>query len=450
MTRHSFTLLMLICVSLTAIGQTSPGASPQPAFGSELPYTEVLTPPLPVAGVRTPLRLSSESPRSNVISGSIAVSAAYDDNMLASPTHRVGDFSYLVFPSLEIVQTRERWSWDFGYSPGFTFNQRLNERNQSAHDLHFLFGYRLSPHVNLQLHDNFNKTTNLFSDFLSSSNPQPGLVGQPNTSLVVPLSNRTGNTSGLDLTYQFGIDSMVGASGRYYFVNYGQLPGTSGPNYSLIDSRSWNAEGFYAHRFAHRHWLGVSYNFQRLNFDQGYRTDVQRTFLFYSVDVGARMNFSLWAGPERSTTFLPVLSIASQVSAAHWHGAGGMSWTWQGPRNGFGVGYTRQTSDGGGLAQAVIMQQATAEYRRRMTQRWTAILGGSYAKNNFVGSTLVPALRTWTGNAGFDFQLTDHWGTSLRYARNQQEYVDAIPSLSANRNRAWVSVSYSFSRPLGR
>src|SRR5581483_4416934 len=160
MTRHSFTLLMLICASLTAIGQTSPGAPPQPAFGSELPYTEELTPPLPVAGVRSPLRLSSETPRSNILNGSMTVSAAYDDNMLASPTNRVGDFSYLLFPSLDIVQTRERWSWDFGYSPGFTFNQRLNERNQSAHNLYFLLGYRFSPHVNLQLRDNFNKTTN--------------------------------------------------------------------------------------------------------------------------------------------------------------------------------------------------------------------------------------------------------------------------------------------------
>src|SRR5581483_3290353 len=130
--------------------------------------------------------------------------------------------------------------------------------------------------------------------------------------------------------------------------------------------------------------------------------------------------------------------------------AGGTVWTWQGPRNGFSVGFTRQTSDGGGLAQAVLMQQGNAEFRRRMAQRWTAILGGAYAKNTFLGSSVVPALRTWTGNAGFDFQLTDQWNTSLRYARNQQGYVDAVPALSTSRNRAWISVNYSFSRPLGR
>src|SRR5581483_8181342 len=114
------------------------------------------------------------------------------------------------------------------------------------------------------------------------------------------------------------------------------------------------------------HWLGVTYNFQRLSFDQGYRTDIQRTFLFYSFDVGSRMNFSLWAGPERSTNFLPSLASATQLSDSHWHGAGGTVWTWQGPRNGFSVGFTRQTSDGGGLGQAVLMQQGNAEFRRRM------------------------------------------------------------------------------------
>ncbi len=445
-----------------AFGQADTSAQPAPsvpiqhAANIELPYTEMLTPPMPVSGVRPALRLGTEV-RSNLLTGSIAVSTAYDDNMLSAPGSRVGDFSYLFYPTLDLVQTRGRWEWDLGYSPGFTLNQRLNERNQSAHDLHLLLGYRLSPHTNLQLHDTFSKTTNLFSTFLASGTDQPGPFQGPNMSPVTPLANRTANTSGLDLTYQFGRDSMVGASGGYYFVNYGAVETTSGlTSSSLIDTRSWNADAFYAHRFVGRHWLGLTYNVQRLMFDSGYRTDVQRVLLFYSLSVSSHMSFSAWAGPERSTTFLPTLALVPTDATSrtnHWNGAGGLAWSWQGTRSGFTLGYTRQTTDGGGLSEAVNMQSVSGEIRRRLTQRWTTSVGAMYATNDPVGSpslSLMRGFHTLSGNAGFDCQVTDHLAFGIRYGRDQQKYLDAIPSVWTNRNRAWVSMSYSFSRPLGR
>jgi hypothetical protein len=374
--------------------------------------------------------------------------------MLSSATGRLSDVSYLLFPTLDIVQSRGRFNWDLGYSPGFTINQRFNERNQSAHDLHVLLGYQLSPHVNLQLHDSFNKTTNLFSNFMASGSDQPGPLQQPNISLITPLTNQTRNTSGMDLTYQFGRDSLVGASGGYYFVNYGVVEGPAGQTYGLIDSRSWNADGFYAHRLAGRHWFGVSYNFQRLMFDPGLRTDVQRVLVFYSVPFGSHMSFSLWAGPERAKSLVPAALIGptnSLTSTSHWNGAGGVAWSWQGTRTGFSLGYTRQTSDGGGLMEAVRMQSVTGDVRRRLTQRWTASLSALYGINDPLGSsTVVSGIRTLSGNAGFDYQMTDHLGFGIRYGRDQQKYVDAVPNSWTNRNRAWVSMSYSFNRPLGR
>lgn len=447
MIRHMLLLCSVVlwtCWLTHAQATPSSPSSEAPAEAS-LPYSEVLMPPMPVAGVRAPLSLASEPARTNLVRGSVGITAAYDDNMLSTTSNRTSDTSYLVFPTLDFVQSRERWLLDLNYSPGFTFNQKLSERNQATHDLHLLLGYRLSPHVNLQLRDSFVKTTTLFSDFAGMKTAGPGPMPAPNVSPVTPVTERTGNTSGLDLTYQFGRDSMVGASGGYYFVNYGRVEGTSGQPYRLVDTRSWNGDGFYAHRFGGRHWLGTSYTAQRLMFNPGFPTDVQRVLGFYSLYVGSHMSFSVWAGPERSNSRAPFEVVAR---APQWNVAGGLQWSWQGQRTAFSAGYTRQTSDGGGLAQAVLMNLANAEVQRQLTRRWNAVIQTMYVRDDGLNPSGIQAQRSLSASADLRCQMTQQMGFALRYARYQQEY--ALHNVPANRNRASVSIYYSFSRPVGR
>ena len=443
----------MLCICSVVLGtcwfiqaQATPGASPSEAVPeSSVAYSEVLMPPMPVAGARPPLTLASEPARSNFVRGSLGITAAYDDNMLSTTSAHVGDTSYLFYPTLDFVQARERWLLDLNYSPGFTFNQKLSERNQAAHDLHLLLGYRLSPHVNLQLRDSFSKTTTLFSDFSGMRTDQPGPMPIPNLFPVTPITERTGNTSGADLTYQFGRDSMVGASGGYYFVNYGRIVGTSGETYRLVDTRSWNGDGFYTHRFGGRHWLGTSYTVQRLMFDPGYPTEVQRALGFYSVYLGSHISFSVWAGPERSKSLAPVDVVAR---ARQWNVAGGLQWTWQGERTAFSAGYTRQTSDGGGLAQAVLMNLANAQVQRQLTRRWNTTIQAMYARDDGLNPSGMQAQQSLSASADLRCQMTKQMGFALRYARYRQEY--ALHGVPADRNRASVSIFYSFSRPVGR
>jgi hypothetical protein len=451
-------LIVISIVLLVACGswaQESASNPDQPGAGTELPYTEVLSPPMPVSGVRMPLTFAGESARNNFVRGGVRLSTAFDDNMLTSPNHHLTDVSYLFSPSLEIGQSRARWQWSLGYSPGFTVNQRLSQRNQAAHSLHLLTSYRLSPHVTLQLHDNFQKTNTLFSDLLGSAQaPGPGALEQPNRSVVTPLTNLTSNSSGLDLTYQFSPSSMVGASGSYYFTNYGSIAGAN-TTYGLIDSRSWMTDGFYAHRFANRQWIGLTYNFQRLMFDFGSRADVNRILWFYSAPIGSHMTVSLWAGPEYSKSLAPLTMIPNAgpfLSRSHWFGAGGVSWVWQGSRTGFSLGYRQQTSDGGGLAQAVKMQSADGELRRKLSTRWALTTGATYARNNpLLTLTGFGRYHSLMANAGFDYRMTDNLGLGLRYGRETLHHAyPGSASPWANRNRVWFSLSYSFTRPLGR
>jgi hypothetical protein len=425
------------------------------AIGPELPYTEVLTPPMPVNSVQMPLTFSSDGERSNFLSGGIQLGSGYNDNALVTPNDHISNVSVLVVPRVEIRQNRERWSLDFAYSPGITINQNLSEQNQFAQSLSFSTNYRLSPHVSLQLRDNFAMTNNLFSGLFANT-PGPGPLQQSNSSVITPLADSTSNNSGLGLTYQFSARSLVGVSGNYYFVNYGSVAGTPGIS-GFIDSRSASGAGFYAHRFSNRHWVGATYNFKQLMFDPGARTVVHGALGFYSLILGTHMTLSLWAGPQYSTTFISNVLVAQPSAGrpglpAQWSPAGGVIYSWEGSRTSLNVGYSRLISDGSGVAEAVTSQQADVEFRRRLAARWTAIAGVAYGRNNPLHtlSTTTP-LRSFQGNAGIEYRLTDNLGMSLSYGRQQQqrEYL-LLPSVTASQNRVWFSLSYMFARPLGR
>jgi hypothetical protein len=449
--RHLFFIAASAVLLMTLGWGQDEHTVPVSAIGPELPYTEVLTPPAPVNNVQMPLTFSSDGERSNVLSGSIQVGSGYNDNALVAPKDHVSNVSVLVVPRIEIRQNRERWSLDFAYSPGITSNQNLSEQNQFAQNLSFASNYRLSPHVSLQLRDNFAVTNNLFSGLFGNT-PGPGPLQQSNASVITPLADSTSNNSGLSVTYQFSSSSLVGLSGNYYFVNYGSVAGTTGTA-GFINSRSPSAGGFYAHRFSNRHWLGVKYMFQQFMFNPGSRTTLHGMLGFYSLTLGSHMTLSLWAGPQYSTTFFPLPSLAGTLALpSQWSPMSGATIDWIGRHTSLRAGYWRQISDGGGLAEAVELQQADAEFSHRLAARWTATARVTYARNNplHVVSATAP-LRSLQANTGIEYRVTDNLGVSIAYGRQQQayEYV-RLPSATANQNRAWFSLSYIFARPLGR
>ncbi len=454
--RSQIIFIAVSAVLLVTFGWGQDGHTvPTSAIGPELPYTEVLTPPMPVNGVQMPLTFSSDGERSNILSGGIQVGSGYNDNALVTPTDHLSNVSVAIVPRIEISQNRERWGLDFVYSPGITINQNLGEQNQFAHSLSFSTNYRLSPHVNLQLRDNFAKTNNLFAGLFGNS-PGPGPFQQSNSSVITPLADSTSNNSGLALTYQFNASSMVGVSGNYYFVNYGSIANT--PSVSgFIDSRSASAASFYAHRFSNRHWVGATYNFQQLMFNPGGRTTIHRILGFYSLTVGSHVTLSLWAGPQYSASFVndvPVLQRSSGIFAlpSQWFPAVGAMFDWQGSHTSLHAGYSKQISDGGGLAEAVTIQGVDAEIRRRLAARWIVSVRGAYTRNDPLHRFAANApLRSFQGDAGIEYRITDNLGARVFYGRQQQRYEYALlPSATANQNRVLFSLSYAFARPLGR
>jgi len=442
MRRAVLTILLLTALLHLPSPAQTPRAEPTPAYGSDVSYAEILSPPLPVSA-RMPLALTSETERTNYVTFGAEVSAGFDDNALSTADHRVSDVSYLFAPSLDLRLNRERWSWDAAYSPGFTVSQKFDQHNQSSQNLLSTLDLRLSPHVGVSVREGFQQTNSLFSGLVGSS---PSASAAPlqtmNTTVVTPFANFMANQSAVDLNYQFSASSLVGASGNYNFLNYAEVAGTSE---GLIDSRSVGGDAFYGHRLESRQWIGVMYNFQRLTFDPGSRTTVHRTLLFYSIPFGAHAALSLWGGPEYSIT--PALATGKD----RWSGAGGAAFSVEWARTALRAEFGRQISDGGGIAEAVTQQHVESEVMYRFMARWTASLGLGYAENDPLDRLLASPFRGWSGTCAIDYRLTDHLSFGAGYAREHQKYFDtAYYSSPLNRNRVTFSIAYSFARPIGR
>jgi hypothetical protein len=468
--------LMSLCLGtvLSAVAQTAPQEVPKPAAsmplvsslsssgepdrdaGVELPYSQPLTPPAVATGIQTPLTVGGEAERSNFISGNLQLSAGFDDNALASSSHKVSDTSYMISPGIMFAQTRSRWSWDLAYNPGFTINQHLSERNQSTHNLSTDFTVRLSPHVTFRLVDTFQKTNQLFSGITPATiNAETASFQGPNEAFITPLSQFTGNVTSADLGYQFSRSSIVGVGATYYLRNYDDVAGANTSSTALVDTRSIGADAYWGHQLSNRQWFGAAFNFQRMTFPIGGETEVDRIVLFYAIPIGPGSSISLWAGPEYSSNeaIRSVLPQGGATSGRRWSPAGGVAFDWHVKHTGFRAEYSHRTTDGGGLTTAVMQQEVAVELRRQLSPRWAASAGVRYGNNDplqqFIGS--INNNRLISGSIGISRQIRSDLALEAQYGRDHQTYAySSALTAPTDRNRAVVSLSYSFLRPLGR
>ena len=80
-------------------------------------------------------------------------------------------------------------------------------------------------------------------------------------------------------------------------------------------------------------------------------------------------------------------------------------------------------------------------------------MSGGYAQNDVLASAVTAANNghTWSGTASVQQQFGQHLNVQLGYTRLHQSYSGvAVLANAPNTNREFVSISYQFSRPLGR
>jgi len=447
-------LLLLPAATLWSQVDNTP-AAPVPALvGPESTSDQMLTPP-PVSGQSFPTSSTSEE-RSNYLRGGMAFTSAYTDNALGSVNgHPVSDVSYSVAPFIALDETTPRLHVVSTYAPGFTFYQRESSLNETDQNASINLQYRLSPHVTLSARDGFQKSSNVFNQpDLASAGAVSGGTQEANFSVIAPIADRLSNTGNVGITSQFAANGMVGASGTFTNLHYpdqAEVPG-------LFDSSSQAGSVFYSLRISKMHYIGVTYEYQRL---LSYPTEGQNEtqthaiLFFYTLYATSRFSVSFFGGPQYSDTVQPPLpSLPVQVPAARaWTPAAGASLSWQARLTNIAVSYSHIISGGGGLIGAVHMDSASASVRQQMTRSLSGSLAGGYVQNDVLASVLAGNINghTVSGTASLQQEFGQHINLQLGYTRLHQDYSSvAVLAATPNTNREFVSISYQFSRPLGR
>ncbi len=463
--------LSVVIASRTAWSQTDSTTSQQPVpamvgvnnsatpADSYTPDTnsDRMTTPPPVSGQTYPIALTSED-RANYLRGGLSFTSAYSDNVLGGLTENpVSDISYSVAPMVALDETTPRLHFVLTYAPGFTFYQRTSSRNEVDQNAYIRFEYRLGPHVTLSANDGFQKSSDVFSQppSLTSAGVVSGGAEGANFSVIAPIADRLSNSGSIGISDQFGLNDMIGASGTFSNLHYPdptQVPG-------LFDSSSQGGLAFYSHRPTKGQYLGVAYEYQRLLAYPTFgvnETQTHALLLFYTFSPSSsRFSLSLFGGPQYLDTVQPPLppQLLQSVETRSWTPAAGASLGWQGKWNSCALSYTHLIASSGGLSGAVQMDSATTSVRQLITRTLSASVAGGYTQNNVLGNPLfgLSSGHTIQGSASLQQLLGQHLNVQLGYSRIRQSYSNIeVISAAPNTNREFVSVSYQFSRPLGR
>jgi hypothetical protein len=395
------------------------------------------------------LAFASEMPRTNYLQGGLVFGTAYDDNAFSTGRGALSDVSYTIAPRIALDQSRSRLHWTLSYAPGFTFYQRYTSYNQINQNLAANLSYRLTPHVTFAAQETFIKTSGNSNQFSpEGTSGSSGVVQAPNQTIVAPIADMVVDTSTARLSYQFSRNGMVGVTGNFseqQYPNHSQVRG-------LFDSDTSGGGAFYNHRLSGKHYIGVTYQFQKyLSRSQDVGDQTTQTHSvegFYTFYFRPTISLSLFGGPQHSETNgigVPGLKM--------WSPSGGGSLSWQGQHTSGSISYSRRITDGGGLQGAVTSSSSDASLRRQLTRNMSVTVGAGYATNNVLDALPEDNMsgHSLSGTSALQRVFGEHFNMTVGYSHLHQTYNQiAVISSAPNRDRVWMSIAYQFQRPLGR
>jgi len=401
-------------------------------------------PPIPavLGGRGTSSAFLSELTRSNFLRGGVNVGAAYDDNPFL---HSGGgsNTSESIFPNIRIEQSTSRTSWSLGYAGGLTVNQKITNQNQGSHNLNFDSQFRLSPHVNLRVAENFSLTTGFFD-----SGNGAGVVagsGGPNASLITPLATQRSSLTTVETNYHFALNDLIGASGSFYDLHFNQR-GTQVTS-PLLDSQTAAGSAFWLHRIFRGDWGGASYGFQRITYSGSGETRVHSFLAVNTLSLSRRLTLTGSAGPQYSE------NVGATPQPSNWSVTGAVEGSWRDERTSVSAGYSRTVSDGGGLLGAVRSQSVHGTFRRELVPGWAAAVTANHGTNQSVtgpSKTGTSSINLTSVGVSLERNVGKSIGLRLGYNHDfQEQFGSPAQTPDAHRNRFFVTLSYQWAKPLG-
>ena len=391
--------------------------------------------------------ISSTFEGSNYLRGGVNVGVAYDNNPLLLSNAATSITNVSIFPNIGIEESSSRMHWSLRYAGGLTINQGFSNQNQDSQNLNFDSQYRLSPHVNLRVAENFSMTTGFFD-----AGNGPEVVagsGGPNASLLAPLSTQRSSVTTVEMNYHFALNDLIGASGSFYDLHFANVPAGT----QLTDSETASGRAFWLHRLFGADWGGVDYGFDRLTFNPGGETRVHSFFAMDTLNISKRLTVNGYIGPQYTENqgLSPVNRRLTQSS--NWSLAGGVQGGWKNQRTSVSAGYSRGISDGAGVLGSTLLETVQANFRRQLTPGWAATLSASHGTNQ---SITVPFASTANSvnltSAGIlvERNVGKSIGLRMGYSHDFQEQVPGSgQTLDAHRNEVFMTLSYKWAKPLG-
>jgi hypothetical protein len=415
---------------------------------------QMLTPP-PVSGEAYPTTVGSET-RSNYLAAGLNVNIAYNDNVLGGSTNPISDVTYSISPAISLDKTTLRQHLTLTYAPGFTFYQHTSALNAANQIVGLNFQYRLSPHITFTFSDSFQRTSNVFNQLY----PLPGgaIAGSaqsPPLGVVAPYAERLSNLANTGLRYQISRNGMIGVSGTFTESNYPNPAEASG----LSNTNSGGGSAFYTQRLSSTQYIGVTYQYLNSqsspvsaqatpdNAQSG--TQTHTLLSFYTIYLNPTLSVSLSGGPQYFD-----ISQSPHPPFRSWAPSGMASVGWQRSHTNAVASYSHTVTGAVGVSGAFVSNSTSASFSWQIARTWNIGWAADYSTSKSVAPLIFSSSsggHTVSGTVSVQHSISEHLKAELGYARLNQSYsgVEVI-SNSPDSNREFISVSYQFTRPLGR
>lgn len=438
-------MLLRICLGVVMLGAMPAWSQVEPsATGPPPTESEMQTPP-PVSNQSYQTATGSEE-RSNFLSGRLSLQVAYSDNVETGSSGKpVGEMIYTMGSSIALEQTTPRSQRSFMYSPGFTLYEPSGDNNSLSQNTTAKYEYRLSPHARLSLGDSFSQSSNVFEQ------PQAGISGStesPAAGVVAPFAEQLTNGTNGQVSYQFSRNSMIGGGGTYSLVNYPNPAQAVG----VANSNSYGGSGFYNRRLSKNQYMGVNYQYSNMASSTAgvsSKTQMYTIYSFYTLYLANSLSLSVSGGPQHFN-----VSESSIPASSAWTPAVNASLGWQRSHTSVAASYSRTVNGAGGLLGAQETTTGNASARWQATRTWTLGASASYSLLKSVtplSPTASQGGHSISGNVSVERPIGQHLSVEGGYSRLHQSFSNvAVLNADPNADREYISISYQFSRPLGR
>jgi len=411
--------------------------------------------PVAVPGDLPALTRDSTEEGAKYLIGGVNLGASFDDNAFSENSNKVGDVNYSARPYIGYRSIGPQLDLTANYGPGWSWDQRLNDRNVFSQDSTVDLKYRVKPHWTISLNNLFHVSTNRLDQIFL---PETGNVfNLPNRDVVTPIARQLSEVAGGELTIELSRRSLVGFGGGYSLVQYDSLAGN--PGAQLIDSRNLNARGFYNYRINKRNTSGILYSYQNLTLSASTDASTESHSLFYThrLELTKNSNLQFFVGPEFSETHDQLLVdfffFVARVPLfkRQWSTAGGATYAWQGTKSGFRANFLRAINDGGGFFGASRVDEGHADFRRQFTRDWTGNLGAGYGQTTalHLGSN-VEGVKTFNIGGGINRALGERMHVEMDYAFVHQSQSQFFGQRDSDHNRVSLTFGYEIKHLLRR